>query len=209
MSALAEGAAAINTSLEMPDVWRRILNQTMQALQVETVALALIDPAGERPDLFLPQPDITPATSPDGHSSREGSTGQVIRDRHGSWCQTSNWIDAIRTRTNSAGIEMRAIAIAPIQSQGRVIGALEAINPISGAFDPDAMLVMTGLGSLAGTTIQNAQFLEKLQKAHKRYRELFEDSVDPILITDWEGRSRSQPSGCNLERIRTTANSTA
>ena len=38
MSALAEGAAAINTSLEMPDVWRRILNQTMQALQVETVA---------------------------------------------------------------------------------------------------------------------------------------------------------------------------
>ncbi|MBK8428623.1 MAG: hypothetical protein IPL27_22915 [Lewinellaceae bacterium] len=45
MSALAEGAAAINTSLEMPDVWRRILNQTMQALQVETVALAMIDSA--------------------------------------------------------------------------------------------------------------------------------------------------------------------
>ncbi|MBM4425981.1 MAG: GAF domain-containing protein [Chloroflexi bacterium] len=32
MTALAEGAAAINTSLEMSDVWRRILNQTMQAL---------------------------------------------------------------------------------------------------------------------------------------------------------------------------------
>jgi GAF domain-containing protein len=46
MSALAEGAAAINTSLEMDDVWRRILNQTMQALQVETVALALIDTVG-------------------------------------------------------------------------------------------------------------------------------------------------------------------
>ncbi|RIK52547.1 MAG: hypothetical protein DCC59_09805, partial [Chloroflexi bacterium] len=41
MSALAEGAAAINSSLEMQDVLRRILNQTMQALQVETVALAL------------------------------------------------------------------------------------------------------------------------------------------------------------------------
>jgi PAS domain S-box-containing protein len=83
---------------------------------------------------------------------------------------------------------MRTIAIAPIQTQGKVIGILEAINPISGAFDPDAMLVMTGLGSLAGTTIQNAQFLEKLQNAHERYREFFEDSVDPILITDWEGR---------------------
>ncbi|MEW6404325.1 MAG: ATP-binding protein, partial [Chloroflexota bacterium] len=87
-----------------------------------------------------------------------------------------------------AGIDMRAVAIAPIQSQGRVFGVLEAINPVSGGFDPDAILVMTGLGSLAGTTIQNAQFLEKLQKAHEHYRELFEDSVDPILITDWEGR---------------------
>jgi len=29
-----------HTSLEMPDVLRRVLNQTMQALQVETVALA-------------------------------------------------------------------------------------------------------------------------------------------------------------------------
>ena len=86
------------------------------------------------------------------------------------------------------GIEMRAVVIAPIQSQGKVIGVLEAINPISGAFDPDALLVMTGLGSLAGTTIQNAQFLERLQKAHQRYHELFEDSVDPILITDWEGK---------------------
>jgi PAS domain S-box-containing protein len=86
------------------------------------------------------------------------------------------------------GIEMRAVVIAPIQSQGKVIGVLMAINPISGTFDPDALLVTTGLGSLAGTTIQNAQNLERLKKAHQRYRQLFEDSVDPILITDWEGK---------------------
>ena len=38
---------------------------------------------------------------------------------------------------------------------------------------------MTGIGGLAGTTIQNAQLFEKLQAAHQRYRELFEDSIDP------------------------------
>ena len=83
---------------------------------------------------------------------------------------------------------MRTLLIAPIQSQGRVIGVLEAINPISKSFDPDALLVMTGIGGLAGTTIQNAQLFEKLQAAHKRYRDLFEESIDPIVITDWEGR---------------------
>jgi NtrC-family two-component system sensor histidine kinase KinB len=187
MSALAEGAAAINTSLEMPDVWRRILNQTMQALQVETVALALIDLSSERLTYFAAA----------GHNSGNipgktieaglGLAGQVIRDRHGIVVPNVKLDRRYSDADKFGGIEMRAIAIAPIQSQGRVIGALEAINPVSGAFDPDAMLVMTGLGSLAGTTIQNAQFLEKLQKAHKRYRELFEDSVDPILVTDWEG----------------------
>ena len=68
------------------------------------------------------------------------------------------------------------------------MGVLEAINPISQSFDPDALLVMTGIGGLAGTTIQNAQLFERLQAAHKRYRELFEDSIDPMIITDWEGR---------------------
>ena len=58
---------------------------------------------------------------------------------------------------------------------------------MSNSFDPDALLVMTGIGGLAGTTIQNAQLFERLQAAHQRYRELFEDSIDPMLITDWEG----------------------
>src|SRR6185295_18344250 len=43
MTALAEGAAAMNSSLRMDDVYQRILMQMMQALQVETVALAITD----------------------------------------------------------------------------------------------------------------------------------------------------------------------
>ena len=188
MSALAEGAAAINTSLEMQDVWRRILNQTMQALQVETVALALIDSTNS--DLvFHAAAGHNSGNIPGRHIPHGyGLAGSVVANEHGLV------VPAVRQDPNYSevdrfdGMEMRAVAIAPIQSQGKVIGVLEAVNPISGAFDPDAMVVMTGLGSLAGTTIQNAEFLDRLQKAHERYRELFEDSVDAILITDWEGR---------------------
>lgn len=208
MSALAEGAAAINTSLEMPDVWRRILNQTMQALQVETVALALIDHQSE--DLVF----HTAAGRNSGNISGrriprgQGLAGKVIQDGQG------EVISAVRQDARHVevdkfeGIEMRAVAIAPIQSQGKVIGVLEAINPISGAFDPDAMVVMTGLGSLAGTTIQNAELYERLQKAHQHYRDLFEDSVDTILITDWAGavleanRQAVSLSGFTVDQLR-------
>ena len=47
---------------------------------------------------------------------------------------------------------------------------------------------MNGLGSLAGTTLQNAQLYERLETAHRRYRQLFEDSVDAIILTDRQGR---------------------
>jgi PAS domain S-box-containing protein len=107
-----------------------------------------------------------------------------------------------------AGIEVRAIALAPIQSQGKVIGVLEAINPVSHAFDPDALTVMMGLGGLAGATISNALLFERLQNAHQHYHELFEESIDPIFVTDWEGkiveanREAMRLSGYKIEELR-------
>lgn len=188
MTALAEGAAAINTSLEMSDVWRRILNQTMQALQVETVALAMQDDltdelvfraaAGRNSEI------ITGRRIPGGM----GLAGRVVREGQGMVVPSVSQETAYGEVDKLGGIEMRALAIAPIQSQGRVIGVLEALNPTSGMFDPDALVVMTGLGSLAGTTIQNAVLFEQLQRAHQHYRELFEDSIDAIFITDWDGK---------------------
>jgi NtrC-family two-component system sensor histidine kinase KinB len=187
MSALAEGAAAINTSLDIQDVWRRIMNQTMQALQVETVALALIEPASGdlvfRASAGQNSGNIIGRQVPAGI----GLTGMVAREGRGVVVSDVRQDQSYSEADRFAGIQTRAIAVAPIQVQGKVIGVLEAINPIAGAFDPDAMLVMTGLGSLAGSTIQNAQFFERLQQAHRHYQELFEDSIDPILITDGQG----------------------
>jgi PAS domain S-box-containing protein len=188
MTALAEGAAAMNSSLDVTDVWRRVLNQSMQALQVETAALALIE--NDSHDLVFhaaagkDSGKIPGKRIPHG----QGLTGLIIK-REQTVIIPSVKHDARYNEVDClGGIEARAVAIAPIRSQGKVIGILEAINPISGTFDPDAPVVMTGLGGLAGTTIQNAQVLAQLQKAHQRYRELFEDSVDLIVITDWEGR---------------------
>ncbi|HET7145110.1 MAG TPA: GAF domain-containing protein [Anaerolineales bacterium] len=188
MSALAEGAAAINASLEMPDVWRRILNQTMQALQVETVALALIDTASN--DLVFQAAAGQNSGNIPGRRvpNEQGLSGLVVKSGRGLVVPAVGLDPRYGEVDRFGGIEMRAIALAPIQSQGKVIGVLEAVNPVSGTFDPDAMLVMAGLGSLAGTTIQNAEYLERIQKAHQHYLELFEDSVDSIFITDWEGK---------------------
>jgi NtrC-family two-component system sensor histidine kinase KinB len=185
MTALAEGAAAMNASLRMDDVYQRVLIQTMQALQVETVTLGMIE--GEHL--------VFRAAA--GHNAGNilgrmielgmGITGTVTREGRGVVVPDVKKEKNINEVDKLGGDETRALLVAPIQSQGRVMGVLEAINPIAKTFDPDALLVMTGIGGLAGTTIQNAQLFERLQAAHKRYRDLFEESIDPIVITDWDG----------------------
>jgi PAS domain S-box-containing protein len=186
MTALAEGAAAMNASLRMEDVYQRTLIQMMQALQVETVALGMLDgeniifraAAGHNAGNILGR-KIPLGVGIVGNTARDGR-GVVVQDVS----QDKYYSDADKF----GGVETRAVLVAPIQAQGRVIGILEAINPVAKTFDPDALLVMTGIGGLAGTTIQNAQLFERLQAAHQRYRELFDDSIDPMIITDWDGR---------------------
>ncbi len=187
MTALADGAMTINSSLQMDDVLQRILNQTIQALQVETVGLALKE-SGSGDFIFLAATG-NQAGSIIGKRVKagEGLIAKVVQDRSGVVIPALREENPFRKQSTLDGIDSQAVALAPIQAQGKIIGVIEALNPISGVFDPDALLVMTGIGSMAGTTIQNAQFVEKVEEAQKRYLELFNDSIDPILVSDWEG----------------------
>ena len=187
MTALAASAGAINTSLQMDEVLQRILNETSQALAVETVALALSESnwdlvfyaaTGEHKESIIGK-RIT---------AGQGVIGWVAHDGEGVVIPVVGDDKRFVPGEQFDGVDAHAMAIAPIYAQGRVIGVLQAINPTSGVFDPDALLVLTGIGNLAGSTIQHAQLFERLQAAHKRYRELFDDSVDPIMITGWDGK---------------------
>jgi len=186
MTALAASAAAINASLRIDEVLQRILDETIQALQVETVALALVEANW---DLVFHAATGENKTAIIGRRvlAGQGVIGWVAHEGEGVVIPTVRDDKRFVPGEQFEGLNLSAMAVAPIYAQGRVIGILQAINPTSGIFDPDALLVLTGIGNLAGSTIQHAQLFERLQAAHKRYRELFDDSVDPILVTSWNG----------------------
>ena len=208
MTALAEGAIAINSSLRLGDVLQQILNETMQALQVKIVAMAMTDPAGGgfiyRAATGENANMIVGRQIPHG----QGFVGWVAQDGKGVIIPAASQDPRYSPSDQIPGVIVRAVAAAPIHYQGQLIGVLEAINPISKSFDGDALLVLQGIGSMAGSTIQNAQLFERLQTAHQRYRDLFDDSVDPIMITDWDGnvsevnRQAVGITGCSGEELR-------
>ncbi len=207
MTALAEGAASFGTSLEMQDVWKRVLERTVEALQVETAALGLLDDvSGEVIFRAAAGQNAAPII---GHKARHDRGVMAEALRGGRPVLIANVAEDARYASSERfpGVEARAVMLAPIQTRGETLGVLAAINPASGRFDTEAATVLHGLAGLAGSTIYNARLYEKLHKARQHYRELFEGSMDVVFVTDWQGRitdSNRQAgamTGLNAERL--------
>jgi PAS domain S-box-containing protein len=188
MTAIAESAAAINASLNLEDVLQRILEQIGQALRVEVVFLALIDAESRQLVFRASSGGVGERVAGMMLGVGQGIAGWVAMEGRGVVVpDVENDPRFERDFYDEIGIKVNAIACAPIRSRGQIIGILQAVNPTARFFDPDALVVLTGIGSLAGTAIHHAQLFERVEATHQRYRELFEDSIDPILITDWAG----------------------
>jgi len=189
MTGLVNSAAGISVSLSLEDVLDGILEQSSLALDAQVVSLALIDPA----DGMLVYRAVTGVIKSQLVNTclkpGQGVAGWVALHDESIIISHVEQDERFDPETdNQTGFKTTSIACAPIHYRGEVIGTLEALNPKSGNFDPDALLLLNGIGSLAGTAIRHAQLFEQLQAAHQSYRELFEDSIDPILITDQNGQ---------------------
>ncbi len=188
LTALVESALVIGQPLHTHNVLDRILSQVKKALNVEAVSLALLDKA--KKNLVF-----------------EAATGlgarQVIGMKVPLGVGVAGWVaehkQAVivpQTATDrrffsgidqTIGFETRSIACAPMIAEREVIGVVEAINPIEGAFEEDTLPLLSGLASLAGLAVHRARLFDALSRTEARYRDLFETSIDPILISDWEG----------------------
>jgi two-component system, NtrC family, sensor histidine kinase KinB len=189
MTALAETAAVITGSLNLEEVFLRILDQIMQALSVQAVCLALIDPNQETLSVRAAKGWASPLTNNATIKLGQGITGWVAREGRPLIVYDATKDPRFDQETQiRTGLDTRAIACAPLKHRGKVIGVIEVINPKDGTFVSGAHILLSGIGSLAGTAVRHAQLFERMQAAHQSYRELFEDSIDPILITDFSGK---------------------
>jgi NtrC-family two-component system sensor histidine kinase KinB len=191
MTALANSATAMSSTLRLETVLDNILKEIQTALQVEAVTLSLID--SDEGNL------VYKAAIHDTIDLRSSLVGRKIRIGQGfaGWvaeCGEGEIIadtkdDPRFSQTNQLfpKISPYAIVAAPIFIPGKILGVLEAMNPLAGHFQADALQVLSGIGSLAGSSIRNAQLYEDLEITHSRYHDLFENSIDPIIITDLQG----------------------
>ncbi|MFB8789244.1 MAG: AAA family ATPase [Potamolinea sp.] len=92
----------------------------------------------------------------------------------------------------------KSVLCLPIQNQGKAIAILYLENNLTvGAFTPDRLTVLKILTSQAAISIENAQLYanletkveertQELQQSEARFRQLYEQSADAILLLDGE-----------------------
>ena len=188
MAVLAETAATVTASLDINEVLNRILNQISRTLKFDTISIGLIEKDTHEVVFQAVWGEQPARTIGDRIKFNQGVTGWVAQ--HGESAIVPDVKEDVRFSIKTPlenGYQLLAIAAAPILVEGEIIGVLEALNPVE-PVTPDAMMLLKGIGGLAGTAIRHAQLFDEVQKAHGRFRQLFDDSIDPIFISDWNGK---------------------
>jgi NtrC-family two-component system sensor histidine kinase KinB len=189
MAMMAETTRMIVSSLDLSEVLNQVLSRVVSLLGVEAGSIALLDEASG--DLVFQS-----ATGPKADALKDkrlkpgqGVAGWVVQNGKPLVVPDTRIDDRFdRKFDEQTGFVTRAVACVPILLREKILGVVEVINPRSGAFSEQSVQVLEYLTGLAASAISHAQLFSATRSAEQRYSTLFQDSIDPILITDLDGK---------------------
>ena len=179
----------VSATLDLDSVLRSLMAQVRDYFQVEAASVALLDE--ETGDLVFrvavggAAEEVVGLHLAPGH----GIAGWVIQTGRSALVPEASvderFYPGVDERT---GWRTRALLAVPVKVEGHAIGVIEALNPPGGAFGEDAQRLLLAVADLAAAAIRNAELYERVRQAECRYESLFNDSADPIVVLDLDGR---------------------
>ena len=187
---LNEASKVINSSLDLGEIMQSLLTQMNDFLHAEALSIALVDT----------QTNELVYTVAEGVGSSK-IIGLRLPAKHGvsGWVMQNGAPAMVNDTLNDprfykygderTGHATKAIIVAPLKAQGHVLGTIQAINPIEKTqFTEGDLQLLVNLANLASSAIANAQQFIRTQQAEARYIGLFQDNIDPIVLTNQYGK---------------------
>jgi NtrC-family two-component system sensor histidine kinase KinB len=191
-------ASEIHTYLDLDDVLHRVLMATISTLDTPHGSLLVFDDSGNITHrLIIKNGEVQEKEDiPVDVVVEKGLAGWVIRNQQGAvvtdTAQDERWYSRVGEPPPRAAIA------APLQTRNGVIGVLTLVHEMPGYFSQSDLAMLTVIADQATTAVVNArlyqaeqrrrQLVEQLQAAELRYKRLFEDNTDMLLIFDSQGR---------------------
>ncbi len=181
----------LNSALDLHTVITRVLFLSTSSLQAERGSIIVVDENKQPVDAaIIYQGQLTPNTVEQMKWALEqGLAGWVFSERRAALVadtsQDIRWLRRPDDEEERTG--PKSAICAPILVREELIGVVTLVNARPNFFDHDHLALLQSIADQAGIAIHNARLYESLQAAHQRYLELFESSIDPILVTNLDG----------------------
>ncbi|MEZ4594669.1 MAG: GAF domain-containing protein, partial [Chloroflexota bacterium] len=186
---LNEASRVINSSLDINEIMQSLLAQMNDFLNAEAISIALVD--AQTNELVYQVAEGIGAKEIVGLRlpSNQGLSGWVMQHSEPALVADTRLDPRFHHLGDErTGYATLAMICAPMIFKGDVLGTIQAINPSDGTFTEEDLDVLVNLANIASTAIANAQQYARTVAAESRFISLFQDTVDPIILTDMRGR---------------------
>jgi NtrC-family two-component system sensor histidine kinase KinB len=187
---LNDASQVINSTLDLSQIMKSLLSQMNEFLRAEAVSIALVDrDSGELVFTIaegVGSDQIIGMRVP----ASQGVSGWVMQHNSPALVNDiDNDARFYREGDQRTGHKTEAMICAPIHMKGKVLGTIQAINPSEKPhFAHEELQLLVNLANLASSAMSNAQQYTRTQAAEARYMGLFQDNIDPIILTDKVGK---------------------
>ena len=177
--------------LDLQTILSRIIFLSVSNVKAERGSLIVLDEHLEPVDFALMYGDkfLSHSQAQSKGLLDDGLAGWVAHHREAvivsDTQQDARWIQREDDADNRSGSKS-AICV-PLLARDQLVGVLTIVHPVPGFFTEEHFQLIQSIADQAGIAVNNALLYESLEAAHRRYRELFESSIDPILITKYDG----------------------
>lgn len=179
------------TTLDLEKALSNVILLSMQNVGAERGSLIAINERKE-PILAAIYTDghMVPVTEEQVNTILDsGLAGLVVKNHQSIWIKDTSvdqrWLHRPDDDLSKTGAKS-AICLPLIVHQS-LVGVLTIVHPKPGYFHQSQFELLQTIADIAAISIQNAILFDSINATKKRYQELFDDSIDPIILTDWTG----------------------
>nr|MBA3532965.1 GAF domain-containing protein [Ardenticatenales bacterium] len=174
LNALYEVSRSVNSSLDIQEVLRAILNETVKTFPTAQKGLIhLIDESGKRLIPIALSDTSRPLDPSMGMPIDQGIAGRVVRTRKpvtlSDTAQDPDFIDL--------GSNVRSLMVVPLMVGDNVIGALSLDSTTRNSFTSDMEEVFQSLANRAVIALENARLYSDSQKRVKELTSLYNSAL--------------------------------
>ncbi len=188
LALLNEVSRLLAAQLDYQSLLHQIVTLALTLTAAAKAVLIALDKEGNFQHKVLVRPAEQPRDAPtiDRRVLDEGLLGWVIRNRQAAVVEDTRrdprWI-ALADDEEA----ISALAV-PLLRGDQIVGVLLTTAPQAGAFGAEHLNLLLAVGNHAAIALENARLYEEARQQRARTEALLNQTGDPVIVTDTEGR---------------------